>query len=77
MDINQPDLFIIRGYIKRRDKNNYKVLFFIIKKAFREKVIEKNYIFITLGKISVVPSKISVAPSEISAVLSKISVFSS
>ena len=49
MDINWLDLSIIRGYIKRRDKNNYKVLFFIIKEAFKEAVVEEDYISITLG----------------------------
>jgi len=49
MDINRPDLFIIRGYIKRRDKNNYKVLFFIIKEVFKEVVIEEDYASMTLG----------------------------
>jgi hypothetical protein len=44
MDIDRPDLSIIRGYIKRRNKNNYKALFFIIKEAFKEAVIEKDYI---------------------------------
>ena len=49
MDINWPDLFIIRGYIKRRDKNNYKALFFVIKEVFKEVVVEEDYVFITLG----------------------------
>ena len=49
MDINWPDLSIIKGYIKRRDKNNYKILFFVIKKAFKEAVVEENYISITLS----------------------------
>jgi len=49
MDINRPDLFIIRGYIKRRDKNNYKVLFFVIKKAFKKIVVEEDYIFTAFG----------------------------
>ena len=60
IDINWPNLFIIRGYIKRRDKNNYKALFFIIKKAFKEAVVEEDYISITLGQISAGSSKISV-----------------
>ena len=76
-DINRPDLFIIRGYIKRRDKNNYKALFFIIKEVFREKVTEEDYTSTTFGKISAAPSKISAAPSGISAVPSRISIFSS
>ena len=49
MDINRPDLFIIKGYIKRRDKNNYKVLFFVIKE-----VVEEDYISITFGYISAI-----------------------
>jgi hypothetical protein len=49
MDINWPDLFIIRGYIKRRDKNNYKALFFIIKEVFKEEVVEEDYISATLS----------------------------
>ena len=49
MDIDWPDLSIIRGYIKRRDKNNYKTLFFIIKKAFKEAAVEEDYIFVTLS----------------------------
>jgi len=47
MDINWPNLSIIRGYIKRRDKNNYKTLFFIIKETFKEVVVKKDYISIT------------------------------
>jgi hypothetical protein len=35
------------GYIKRRDKNNYKVLFFIIKEGFKEVVVEEDYISAT------------------------------
>jgi hypothetical protein len=49
MDINWPNLSIIRGYIKRRDKNNYKALFFVIKEVFKEAVIEEDYISATLG----------------------------
>jgi len=49
MDINWPDLFIIRGYIKKRDKNNYKALFFIIKEVFKKAVVKEDHIFITLG----------------------------
>ena len=49
MDIDWPDLFIIRGYIKRRDKNNYKALFFVIKKVFKEAAVEEDYISVTLG----------------------------
>ena len=49
MDINRPNLFIIKGYIKRRDKNNYKILFFVIKEVFKEAVVEEDYISITLG----------------------------
>jgi len=63
MDINRPDLSIIRGYIKRRDKNNYKALFFVIKEAFKEVVVEEDYISATFGQISVVSSKISVLSS--------------
>jgi hypothetical protein len=48
-DINWPNLSIIRGYIKRRDKNNYKILFFIIKEVFKEAVVEEDYISATLG----------------------------
>jgi len=44
MDINRLNLFIIRGYIKRRDKNNYKALFFVIKEVFKEVVVEEDYI---------------------------------
>jgi len=56
MDINWPNLFIIRGYIKRRDKNNYKVLFFIIKKAFKKAAVEENHVSATLGQISALSS---------------------
>ena len=49
MDIDWPDLFIIRGYIKKRDKNNYKALFFIIKEVFKEAVVEEDYISVTLS----------------------------
>ena len=63
MDINWPNLFIIRGYIKRRDKNNYKVLFFVIKEAFKEAVVEEDYISVTLSQISVGFSKISILSS--------------
>ena len=45
MDINQPDLFIIKNYIKK----NYKALFFIIKKAFKKIIVKEDYIFITFG----------------------------
>jgi len=62
-DINRPNLFIIRGYIKKRDKNNYKVLFFIIKEVFKEAVVEEDYISITLGQISTKSSKISTLSS--------------
>jgi len=48
-DINRPNLSIIRGYIKRRDKSNYKALFFVIKEAFKKIVVEEDYIFVTLG----------------------------
>jgi len=60
MDINRPNLFIIKGYIKRRDKNNYKVLFFVIKEAFKKTVVEENYIFITFSQISIKFNIISV-----------------
>ena len=56
MDINWPNLSIIRGYIKRRDKNNYKALFFIIKEAFKEVVVEEDYISITPSQISILSS---------------------
>ena len=79
-DIDRPNLSIIKSYIKRRNKNNYKALFFIIKKAFREEVVEEDYISATLSKISIapnrisaVPSKIFTAPNRISAAPSKIS----
>ena len=49
MDIDRPDLSIIKSYIKRRDKNNYKILFFIIKEVFKEVVVEEDYISATLG----------------------------
>jgi len=49
MDINRPNLSIIRGYIKRRDKNNYKALLFIIKEAFKEVIVEEDYISVTLS----------------------------
>jgi len=62
-DINQPDLFIIKGYIKRRDKNNYKTLFFIIKEVFKEVVVEKDYISAALSQISAESSKISALSS--------------
>ena len=60
MDINWPDLSIIRGYIKRRDKNNYKALFFVIKEVFKEAVVEEDYISATLNQISAGSSKISI-----------------
>ena len=72
MDINQPDLFIIKGYIKKRDKNNYKALFFVIKETFKEEVTE-NYTFATFGKISTAFSEISTAPSQISTTPGEIS----
>ena len=59
MDINWPNLSIIRGYIKRRDKNNYKALFFVIKEVFKKAVVEEDYISATLGQIFVGFSKIS------------------
>ena len=62
-DINWPNLSIIRGYIKRRDKNNYKALFFIIKEAFKEAVVEKDYISSTLSRISIGSNKISILSS--------------
>jgi len=49
IDINWPNLFIIRGYIKRRDKNNYKALFFVIKEAFKEVAVEEDHASVTLG----------------------------
>ena len=63
MDIDWPNLSIIRGYIKRRDKNNYKALFFIIKEVFKEVVVEEDYISATLSYISVGFSKISALSS--------------
>ena len=63
MDINWPDLFIIRGYIKRKDKNNYKALFFVIKEVFKEAVVEEDYVSVTLGQISIGSSKISTLSS--------------
>ena len=63
MDINWPDLFIIRGYIKKRDKNNYKILFFIIKEVFKEVVVEENYISTTLNQIFIGSSEISTLSS--------------
>ena len=72
-DIDRPDLSIIRGYIKRRDKNNYKALFFVIKEAFREEVVEEDYTSATLGKISAAPGGISAAPGGISASSSQVS----
>jgi hypothetical protein len=73
MDINRPDLSIIRGYIKRRDKNNYKALFFIIKEVFKEAVVEEDYISATLGRISAGSSKISALSSQTPAAPSRIS----
>ena len=73
MDINWPNLFIIRGYIKRRNKNNYKVLFFIIKEVFKEAVVEEDYISITLGQISIGSSKISTLSSQTPIASSRIS----
>ena len=63
MDIDWPDLFIIRGYIKRRDKNNYKALFFVIKEAFKEIVVEEDYISVTLSQISAGSNIISILSS--------------
>jgi len=77
MDINQPDLSIIRGYIKRRNKNNYKALFFIIKEVFKEAAIEEDYTSVTLSQISVRSSKISILSSQTPVVLSRISISSS
>jgi len=48
-DINRPDLSIIKGYIKRRDKNNYKALFFVIKEAFKEIIVEEDHISVTFS----------------------------
>jgi len=67
MNINWPDLSIIRGYIKRRDKNNYKALFFVIKEAFKEVVVEEDYTSATLDQISALSGQTPVAPSRISA----------
>jgi len=49
MDINRPNLFIIRGYIKKRNKNNYKVLFFVIKEVFKKIVVEEDYTSVTFS----------------------------
>ena len=49
IDINQFNLSIIKSYIKRRDKNNYKILFFIIKEVFKKVVVEEDYISVTLS----------------------------
>jgi hypothetical protein len=49
MDINRPNLSIIRGYIKRRDKNNYKALFFVIKEVFKEEVVKESNISATFS----------------------------
>jgi hypothetical protein len=46
-DINWLNLFIVRGYIKRRDKNNYKALFFVIKEVFKETAVKEDHVFIT------------------------------
>ena len=73
MDIDRPDLSIIRGYIKRRDKNNYKILFFIIKEAFKEAAVEEDYISVTLSQISVGFSEISILSSQTPAMPSRIS----
>ena len=62
-DIDRPDLSIIKGYIKRRDKNNYKALFFIIKEAFKEAVVKKDYTSTTLGQISIGSNEISALSS--------------
>jgi hypothetical protein len=59
------------------DKNNYKVLFFIIKEAFKEAVVEEDYIPITLSQISVGSSKISILSSQTPAASSRISASSS
>jgi len=77
MDINWPDLFIIRGYIKRKDKNNYKALFFVIKEVFKEAVVEEDYVSVTLGQISIGSSKISTLSSQTPAAPSRISTSSS
>ena len=77
MDINQLNLSIIRDYIEKSDKNNYKILFFIIKKVFREEIIKEDYISITLNKISIVPNRISIVLNKISTVPTKISTSSS
>ena len=77
MDINWPDLSIIRGYIKRRKNNNYKALFFVIKEVFKEEVVEEDYISATLSQISVGSSKMSTLFSQIPAAPSRISIYSS
>ena len=76
-DINQPNLSIIRGYIKRRDKNNYKVLFFIIKEAFKEVVVEEDYTSTALSQISTGFSKIFISSSQTPVAPSRISASSS
>ena len=77
MDINWPDLSIVRGYIKKRDKNNYKALFFVIKKAFKEVAVKEDHIFVTLGQIFAKSSKISASSSQTPTALSSISTSSS
>ena len=72
-DIDRPDLSIIRGYIKRRDKNNYKALFFVIKEAFKEAVVEEDHTSATLGQISAGSSEISASSSQTPAAPSRIS----
>jgi hypothetical protein len=72
-DIDRPDLSIIRGYIKRRDKNNYKALFFVIKEAFKEAVVEEDYTSATLGQISAGSGEISASSSQTPAAPSRIS----
>ena len=71
MLINQPNLTIIRDYIKKRDKNNYKILFFIIKDIFKEDKEEEDISIASsqtpavLSIISILSSQISTAPSAI------------
>ena len=64
--IDQPDLAIIRGYIKRRDKNNYKALFFVIKDAFKEDEEEEDAPAAS-SQTPAAPSAISTSSSQISA----------
>jgi superfamily II DNA/RNA helicase len=76
-NIDRPDLSIVKGYIKRRDYNNYKALFFVIKEPFKEAVVEEDHISTTLGQISAGCSEISASSSQTPAAPSRISASSS